>query len=514
MGDRETTKNALLSVAEMGRADAAAIAGGTPGATLMQNAGAAVAAAVQDRWAAAPTVVLCGPGNNGGDGFVAARLLADAGWPVRVALLGAREALKGDAAHHAELWQGAVLPLAADTLDEAAVVVDALFGAGLSRPLDGAAAATVAALNTRRGQGAAGVVAVDVPSGVHGDSGKVLGADDDPAAACAAGLAVAADATVTFFRRKPGHLLYPGRGLCGALTCADIGIPAAVLDAVAPATFANAPALWRAHLPRPNPALHKYSRGLAVIAGGGRMTGAARLAARGAMRAGAGMVRLAVPPEAVLHYAAALETAVVVGVRDTAGFAELVQDPRAAAALLGPGLEVTGSTRERVLAALKTGKPVVLDADALSVFAETPELLFESIAGTCLLTPHDGEFARLFGKADGGDRLARARAAAVRSGAVVLLKGPDTVIAAPDGRAAINENAPPDLATAGAGDVLGGIAVGLAAQGMPMFEAACAAAWMHGAAAQAAGPGLIASDLPDALPAVWRDLRGDFDDGG
>ncbi|MGE0725408.1 MAG: NAD(P)H-hydrate dehydratase [Alphaproteobacteria bacterium] len=476
---------ALLTVAEMARADALAIEGGVPGVALMETAGNAVAGTILRRWRPRPTVVLCGPGNNGGDGFVAARRLAAYGWPVRVALLGPRAALRGDAAHHAALWSGAADALSPAVVDGAGLVVDALFGAGLSRPVDGIAADT---LRAAAASGAA-VVAVDVPSGVHGDRGVVLGTS------------LPATGTVTFFRRKPGHLLEPGRSLCGATECVDIGIPSAVLDRIGPRQWANAPQLWRAHW-RPRHAVdHKYRFGHAVVVGGGQLAGAARLAGHAAARAGAGLVTVAAPPEALALYAT-LPAAVLLAplALDT-----LLADARRNAWLLGPGGGAGPALRTMVLRVLAAGRSVVLDADALTSFADRPDALFEGIAGSVILTPHDGEFARLFPDLE-GDRLARARAAARRSGAVVALKGSDTVIAAPDGRAAINDGAPPWLATAGTGDVLAGLCVGILAQGMPPFEAAAAAVWLHGAAAAGHGAGMVADDLPAAIPGVLRQL--------
>ncbi|WP_448187936.1 NAD(P)H-hydrate dehydratase [Azospirillum sp. sgz301742] len=478
---------ALLTVAEMQRADLLAIAGGVPGPVLMENAGAAVAREIRARWAPRPVAVLCGPGNNGGDGFVVARLLAEAGWPVRLGLLGSRAALKGDAAQAARRWAGAVEPLGPSLLDGAPLVVDALFGAGLVRPLDGAARDLVEAMAGLT------VVAVDIPSGVHGDTGAVLGA------------APAAALTVTFFRKKPGHLLLPGRLRCGETIVADIGIPGAVLDSIAPRQWENGPELWAARYPWPRAESHKYARGHAVVMGGGRMTGAGRLAARAALRAGAGLVTVACPPEAFAIYAAGSPSLIVEPAADDEAFAALLADARKNALLLGPGAGVGVHTRARVLTALDAGRDCVLDADALTSFAGAPADLLDRLNSRCVLTPHEGEFARLFDVE--GDKLARARAAAARCGAVVLLKGADTVIAAPDGRAALNANAPPELATAGAGDVLAGLILGLLAQGMDGFDAACAAAWLHGEAAAQVGPGLIAEDLPDALPAVLRRLR-------
>lgn len=478
--------HALLGIAEMARADALAVAAGVSGEALMEAAGWAVAQEIRRRWALRPTAVLCGPGNNGGDGFVAARLLAAAGWPVKVALLGSVDDLKGEAAVNAARWEGAIEPLDPIILDSDPLVVDALFGAGLTRPLAGQARVVVDEL-TRRGLDC---VAIDVPSGVGGDSGAMIGKS-----------AVHARLTVTFFRKKPGHLLLPGRLLAGEVVVADIGIPASVLAEIAPMTHENDPGLWLHLLPRPQIAGHKYDRGHALIVGGGAMTGAARLAARAARRVGAGLVTIAAPAEALAVYRAGDPGNIVVGSDE---FDALIADKRRNAVLLGPGNGIGPATRDRVAAALKARKACVLDADALTSFADDPAALWGLIRGACLITPHDGEFARLF--ACPGDRLARARAAAAIANSVVLLKGADTVIAAPDGRAAVNTNGPPDLATAGTGDVLAGLAVGLLAQGMAPFDAACAAAWLHGRAAASIGRGLIAEDLPDVLPSVLNAL--------
>ncbi|MBP7002231.1 NAD(P)H-hydrate dehydratase [Amaricoccus sp.] len=490
----------VLTAAEMGRADRLAIAAGVPGMTLMEAAGRAVAGAAAALAPSGPVLALCGPGNNGGDGLIAARLLAAAGREVRLALLGAPAALRGDAAIARDRWPGAIEDAAAlaRTLPEAAVVVDALFGAGLTRPLDGAAAALVAAMN----EGPAPVLAVDVPSGLPADDGA-------PTGPC-----VAAAATATFFRKKPGHLLYPGRALCGRVTVADIGIPAAALAEIAPRTFENLPSLWAGSLPRPGWDAHKYRRGHAVVVSGPMSrTGAARLAAGAALRAGAGLVTLASPPGALAVNAAHLTAVMLRRVDGAGGLAGMLADRRLNAVALGPGLGTGPAERALVEAALASPAAVLLDADALTLFAPAPSALFAAVAAReapVALTPHDGEFARLFPDLS-GSRLARARAAAARSGAVVVLKGADSVIAAPDGRAAINANAPPWLATAGSGDVLAGVIAGLLAQGLPGFEAACAGVWLHGEAGQEAGPGLIAEDLAPALrPRIARLLAPGF----
>ncbi len=483
---------AILTVADMAQADALAIAGGVPGLTLMEAAGEAVAREMRRLWPRAPVAVLCGPGNNGGDGFVAARLLQEAGWPVRLALLGERAALRGDAAAAAARWPGEVAALTPAVLDGAAVVVDALFGAGLARSLEGAARDVVEAVTARR----LPCLAVDLPSGVQGDTGQVLGA------------APQATATVTFFRRKPAHLLLPGRELAGEVVVADIGIPAAILDEIRPTLVENTPALWLDRFPWPRLTDHKYRRGHLVIAGGEVLTGAARLAARAARRIGTGLVTLACARASHPIYAADSAGLITAIADDDAGFAALLADTRRNALLIGPGHGVTPQTRQRTLAGLAAGKACVIDADALTVFADRPQDLFDAVRAPSLLTPHEGEFARLFSDlARLPNKLERARQAAQRAKTTLLLKGADSVIAAPDGRAAINSNAPATLATGGTGDVLAGMAAGLLAQGLPPFEAAAAAAWLQGDAAAAFGPGLIAEDLPDQLPAALARLR-------
>jgi NAD(P)H-hydrate epimerase len=471
----------------MGEADRRTIAAGTPGAELMDNAGTAVVRALVQRFRTCRVSVLCGPGNNGGDGFVVARELAAAGWPVRVALLGERERLSGDAGHHAARWSGPVEPLGPGAVSDAELVVDAVFGSGLNRALDANVSRTLHAAAAR----GVPLVAVDVPSGVMGDTGEAQGA---AAAVC----------TVTFARKKPGHVLLPGRDLCGEVVVVDIGTPASVLDGIEVDTWENDPSLWRPALPTPGAAGNKYSRGHALVSGGYPMTGAARMAARAAARAGAGLTSIAVSEAALPIYAAALTSIMVHPVARPEDFSRLLADPRYTAFLIGPGAGVTENTRARAGAMLATGRAVLLDADAISAFAGRHEALAAAITGPCVLTPHEGEFARVFDVA--GDKLTRARAAARSSGAIMVLKGSDTVIAAADGRAIVNANAPASLATAGSGDVLGGMILGLLAQGMEPFLAAAAGVWLHGAAAAAFGPGLIAEDLPDLLPGVLRQL--------
>ncbi len=472
----------VLTVAEMARADAAAIAAGTPGLTLMERAGTAVADAVCARFARQPALVLCGPGNNGGDGYVAARVLKDRGWPVEVRSFG--EPATQDAQAAGARWDGATRPL--NGVLEPGVWIDALFGAGLSRPLEGTAAAAALLM----AEAPERVVAVDVPSGVPGDTGKPIG----PAARAAL--------TVTFHAKKPAHVLEPGHSRCGEVTVADIG-----LAATSGKTVENGPELWLPRFPWPTAASHKHARGrLVVVSGEAWSTGAARLAARAGLRIGAGLVTVLSPPEALPVNAAHLEAVMLRPFETDLELEQAAKDVDAA--VIGPAAGIGEPTLLNVLALARTGAALVLDADAITVFRDDPEELFSLLDRDDVLTPHPGEFERLFPGLLGGspERISAARAAAERAGAVVLLKGSDTVIAAPDGRCAVNGNGSPWLATAGSGDVLAGFIGGLVAQGMESFEAACAGAWIHAEAAELHGPGLISEDLPGLAPAVLRRL--------
>jgi len=493
----------ILTTAEMAEADRLATASGIAGIELMENAGRAVADAAGAVLQGQRVVIVAGPGNNGGDGFVAARHLAERGYSVRVSVVGEQKRLKGDAALAADRWSGPVEAASPVSLTDCDIVIDALFGAGLARDVEGLPRAMIRAMNAA----AVPLIAVDLPSGVNGTTGAVMG------------VAVNATHTVTFFRRKTGHLLLPGRLHCGTIGVADIGIPDSVLDQIKPATFANRPQLWGRAFPFPAPTGYKYSRGHAVVVSGGlSTTGAARLAARGALRAGAGLVTIASPREALSVNAACNMAVMVRPVDGASELAEFLCDKRRNTVVLGPGGGVGQAMRELTMAALASDAAAVLDADAMTSFAEEPAALMSGIAKrtgrSVVLTPHEGEFSRMFKAINDNPnvhaKLEKARAAARLSKAVVLLKGADTVVAVPDGRASIADNAPPYLATAGSGDVLSGIIAGLLAQGMPVFEAACAAVWLHGEAANEFGPGLIAEDLTEALPAVYRRLFADL----
>ncbi|TFF20764.1 NAD(P)H-hydrate dehydratase [Jiella endophytica] len=506
MAQNQAMDAALLTLAEMGEADRLTIAAGTPGIVLMERAAEAIAETVLARYPGAERVAcLAGPGNNGGDAYAAAAILLRAGREVRLFHLVPPEKLQGDAANAAAAYDGPAEPLAAFDAQSFDLVIDGLFGAGLARPLEGEVAELVERLNAA----ATPVVAIDLPSGISGASGAVLGT------------AVEAEATVTFFRRKPGHLLEPGRSHCGAVAVSDIGVLSTALETIAPKCFENRPALWRHRLAVPSDAGHKYDRGHAVVfSGPASRTGAARLAATAALRAGAGLVTMFSPAGAVLVNAAHLTAVMLKRCEDTDELASHLGDTRLNAFVLGPGFGAGETARAYAEAVLAAGGRLVLDADGISSFKDDPEALFAAARAASeargdsepalVLTPHSGEFKRLFpdiASAEGLSKLDQARLAAERACAVVVLKGRDTVIAAPDGRAAINATGTPWLATAGSGDVLSGIVAAQLAQGTPSFEAAAAAVWMHGKAAEAFGAGLIAEDLPGMLPKVFAGLE-------
>jgi hydroxyethylthiazole kinase-like uncharacterized protein yjeF len=480
----------ILTVAQMREADQAAIRAGAPSLELMERAGRAVAEAIAQRWSPRPTVVLAGPGNNGGDGYVAARHLREQGWPVTIEALAPPRGPDAQAA--AERWAGPVGTLDARG-ERSGLVVDALFGAGLDRPL----VPEAARLAQRLERSAATVVAVDTPSGLSGDTGQPLG-----------GGCFQAALTVTFHRRKPAHVLQPGRALCGDVVVADIGLAAAGTGATPATLFENGPDLWGARFPWPGVSAHKVSRGrLVVVSGEAWSTGAARLSSRAGLRVGAGLVTLLSPPEALMVNAAHLEAVMLRPFETDEELGAAAAD--ADCAVIGPAAGVTDATLSNLLALARTGAALVVDADALSVFRDDPAELFSVLDRDDVLTPHPGEFERVFpGLLKGSpERITATRAAAARAQSVVLLKGPDTVIAAADGRAAVNTNGVPWLATAGSGDVLAGLIGGLIAQGMESFEAACAGVWIHAACGEAFGPGLISEDLPGLVPMVLKQLQ-------
>lgn len=458
----------LLTSSQMRQADAATIASGTLEKTLMERAGLAVAAAVMDHWEPCPVLVLCGPGNNGGDGKIAARILTEKGWNVQIK----------------------TFPFPQETdLSGIKLVIDAVFGTGLARPLDPALKKIFSEISAQK----IPVVAIDIPSGLNADTGEVDEATPK------------AVLTVTFCRKKIGHMLLPGKNFCGRVEVADIGINDQTVADTGANVFENHLALWLPDFPLPETTAHKYQRGHALVLGGAKMTGAARLAGIAAARMGAGLVTLAVPENAFNAYSTGDTPSLLIEpMKNISDFTPLLENPKSHVALIGPGTGTSDDLKKTVLRSLATGKPCVLDADALTVFAGSADSLKGKL-DHAILTPHEGEFERFFGDRP-GSKLERARMAAKNYGAIVLLKGADTVIAAPDGTAVINGNAPPTLATAGSGDVLAGMILGLLAQKMPPFQAACCAVWLHGEIARHFGIGLIATDLLDMIPTTLNSL--------
>ena len=399
--------------------------------------------------------------------------------------------LKGDALLAAKLWPGKVEAISLECIKDARLIIDALFGAGLAREIAGPLAEVVDAVSNA----GVPVISVDIPTGIDGETGQVLGT------------AVPADLTVTFFRRKPGHLLLPGRTFCGELVCAQIGIPDSALPQGQQIAMANDPGLWLHYFAGQKVGLHKYDHGHAlVISGDACKSGAARLAANAALRAGAGLLTVAAPKNAMATNAAHLTAIMLTEADDAKSIGRILTDRRKNAVCIGPGAGISSSARAKVRAVLTSGASIVLDADALTNFSSDPDVLFSMIKEhpkrAVVLTPHEGEFRRLFSclSESSDSKYQRALAAAQLSGAVVVLKGADTVVAEPGGRTIINDNAPPRLATAGAGDVLAGIILANLARQIPPFEAAAAAVWLHGAAAQAGMNGMTADDLTELLP--------------
>ena len=483
----------ILSVNSHRQCDRFAIANGITGIALMEQAGEAVARAIMDRWAPRKILVICGPGNNGGDGFVAARHLKSRGWPVTVALCCPPDRYSGDAAIMQTKWQGGTVAIEGVALADFGLVVDAIFGAGLSRPLDG----LPLALTDTIAKAGLPVVAVDVPTGLHGDQARPLNA------------AIRADLTVTFHQLKPAHCLQPGREICGEIVCADIGIPEDWATEIAPDAELNLPDCWPDIPIQGEPAIHKHGKGrLCVVSGGASATGAARMAAMAGLRAGVGLVTLLTPPSALLVNATHLTAIMLHRFDGPQGLIDGLDARRATATVIGPGCGLGEATRELVVAAASRDAPMVLDADALTSFETDPEHLFQHLRINDVLTPHGGEFARLFPDiaADSTNKIEATRAAALKAGCSVVFKGADTVIAAADGRVRVNIHASPALATAGSGDILAGMIGAFLAQGQNGFDAASASVWLHGDAGKRLGQGLIAEDLPGILPEVFADL--------
>ncbi|MDX1922300.1 MAG: NAD(P)H-hydrate dehydratase [Alphaproteobacteria bacterium] len=489
----------VLTAQQMRLAEQSAVQAGTPLIVLMERAGLAVAEQVMARYTKCPTIILCGPGNNGGDGFVAARHMAAKGWPVRILLFGKLEDLTPEAKVAASRWRGAVITASVSVLETALqkgaqLVIDALYGIGLRRAVTGEAAQLLQLIN----RSGLPIVSVDIPSGLNADTGQVFGQS------------AVADLTICFFRKKLAHVLMPGRMLCGEIILMDVGIPEQTLLNIPLQVCENHPNLWISYYPQPQLSHNKFDRGHVMVLGGSQMTGAARLAAQAAQRIGSGLVTIAAPQTAYFIYAVSNTSILVNPVIEGEGFMhsfqKLLEDRRMNVVLLGPGAGENEQTRQAVQLALAAGKPCVLDADALNVFAGDAESLKRIINPQCIITPHEGEFSRLFDRVIDArlDKVSRTKAAAAFLGCTVVLKGADTVIASPEGLAIINSNAPATLATAGSGDVLAGFIAGLIAQGVEVFPAGCIATWLHAAVASEYGPCLIAEDLIAGLHNVLR----------
>lgn len=479
----------LLTPKQMALADNLAIARGISGIQLMQNAGDVLFHAVRDHFQNTTNVlIVCGIGNNGGDGFILAERLCNSGCKVSVCIIGDISQIKGDARLALHLLPASVAQLQDPNWDQFDLIVDGIFGAGLTRDIVGAYADIVAQIN----KSPAKVLAIDLPSGINGATGQI------------SGCAIEADLTATFFRKKPGHVLYPGQEYCGQVVVGQIGIADDVLEDIAPDLFHNDPELWSQHFPTPQVMGHKYSRGHTLgISCPIEKSGAIRLAAQAALRIGSGLVTIAAPTDTLHAHAARTDVLMLAPTDSPDQLITLMNDPRLNSICVGPGLDPDETTRELVLTILDHDLSVVLDAGALSAFSDSPQILHDAISkrgNNTVLTPHDGEFNRIFPTLRSTtNKLEKARLAAEMIGATLILKGPDTVIADSGKRAAISDNGSPWLATAGSGDVLSGTISGLLAQGMPEFEAACAAVWFHSEASQIAGPGLIASDLDQGL---------------
>ncbi len=475
----------VLTAEEMRKADAAAIAGGVPGIHLMEQAGSSVAKAIEDRFTPAPVLVLCGPGNNGGDGFIAAAQLRKSGRAVRVACLVKKSELKGDAALAAKQWEGEVENLNSNlSLKDTGLVVVAIFATGLSKPPEPEIITLFDKIRAKK----IPVVAVDVPTGLDATTGHIFPGT------------LQADVTITFCRKKIAHVLLPGRAACGRVEVAPIDIPDKTVAELKPALFENHPGLWAKDFPLPRHDAHKYARGHGIVYGGAKRTGAACLAAAAAQKIGAGLVSITSRPESLGTYHAYRASIMIDEWTSRDDFKTLLRDERRNAVVAGPGAGADAALKDAVDDILSFNKAAVFDADIFTLFKDNPKDFFARLSpARHVLTPHEGEFARLFGALE-GNKVERARKAAKTANAVVLLKGPDTVIATPDGTAVVNTNAPPTLATAGSGDVLAGMIMGLMAQGMTPFGAACAGAWLHGDVAQNYGLGLTAEDIISHLP--------------
>lgn len=487
----------LLTPDQMSRADALTIERGIAGIELMQNAGDVVFTALHEHFPNAHRIlIVAGIGNNGGDGFVLANTLLRENYNVTVAILGDEEKITGDARLAYDDMSKGIPITAHPNFNDFDLIVDAIFGTGLKRKIEGNYVQAFDAINTSP----AHVLSIDLPSGVDGQTGEVL--------PCA----IKADVTATFFRYKPGHFLYPGRKLCGEIVSGQIGIPDQILSEISPTLFLNTPKLWFNQYPIIDETGHKYGRGHTLaISGGLDKSGAARLMAKAALRMGSGLVTIACPMETMPIHATCADAIMITKMDTDRELEDVLTDKRINTVCVGPGLNPNAQTRNLVKILLQSNRSIVLDAGALTAFSEQPEELFDVIkarTSSTILTPHDGEFVRLFPLLKlNGDKVSKAKSAAEKCGATIVLKGADTVIANGLNLAAISNNAPPWLATAGSGDVLCGLIAGLLAQGMSEFEAACAGVWFHGEAGTEAGPGMISSDLEYGVRSVIKNLH-------
>lgn len=492
----EQKQHVVLTADDARSLDERAMDLGISGYELMQNAGKAVAEMLAyyigtPLEAPQPIIILCGPGNNGGDGFVAAQFLKEWGYLVSLRCSVGIDTLTGDAGTAAEEWDGSVDAFDTKNFGDSAAIVDCLFGVGLNKPIEGDVAEIITEVNAAD----TFVLSVDIASGLDANTGQ-------PNGDC-----IKADATITFNFKKPAHLIAPGRFLSGGsdnIHVAAIGVPIAAIVDLETNISENLPSLWGRAFPFSGPQTHKYDRGHMLVLGGREPTlGASRLASIAGLRTGAGLVTLAAPTETYAVQASALMDVMVRRFDSSFGFMGIVNDPRIRAVLIGPGSGLGEKTVELIQHVGAKDKKLVLDADALTSLVGRTDLISKLKAGEVVLTPHEGEFAKLFPTIEvNEDRIQAAREAAKATRATIVLKGVSTIVAAPDGRVSIATNAPAWLSIGGTGDVLSGIICGLMTQGMPAFEAASAGVWIHGEAGMRAGRGLIASDLLDVIPKV------------
>lgn len=484
--------DSIITTATMRAAEQVALDSGISMRQLMENAGRAVAEEVIRHYAPRLTLIVCGPGNNGGDGFVVAKYLREEGWPVRVmSVVRSLDEYKGAAAEAAQEYPGEIDGLSPYGLENVELVVDALFGTGLSQPINGEIKALIDILNDID----APKISVDMPSGIASDSGKVLGA------------AVEADLTVTFGRARTGHFLVPGCLNSGKVVVADIGIPEKLF--LGDRIMANRPSRWMHHLQEPLASDNKFARGACLILGSGQMTGAVKLATHASRRAGAGLSIVACPTVSYPIYATTAMGEVVLPVDTHTQLKDIFEKRQVKSVLIGPGSPPDENTQGSVLRLLEDKIPLVIDGGAISAFEGNSRRLLDALHDQVIITPHEGEFSRLFPEFEDGPlgKISRVRKASEIAGCTIVMKGYDTVIADQEGSCVVNNNAPATLATAGAGDVLAGIIVGLRAHVPSAYIAAQIGVWIHGEAAQPLGEGLIAEDLISAIPRVWELLR-------